>query len=418
MEIKRILEAKLQEELRGIGAILISGPKYCGKTYLGEKYSKSKFAFGSLTKEEISLLSNESILNGEKPRLIDEWQEYPHIWNLVRIEVDKVKKFDSSLYIMTGSSSPFDWQKIKHTGAGRILTLTLSTLTYAEILDVDDKNSFSLKQLINKTQTLKNIQSPVSLEQSCNMLITGGWPSIWSNKASAYVVDSMLEGLTKQNYDGMYKFYVSKNNLKNVLKSLARLTTTQIKDTTILSDINNEVTLNTLKKYKSVLYDQDVLFDIPVFNPTNMRSKYKIRTTPKTYFCDTSIVCNLLNIKSQSDLFNDLNTAGIIFENQVIKDLRVYAQAIDADLYFYRDEKDNEIDAIIQLHDGNWIPVEIKLSNKSAINSIDKLNKTIQNINIQGKFNKPLFKLFITNDSESSILKDDTYIIPHALLKP
>ncbi len=167
-----------------------------------------------------------------------------------------------------------------------------------------------------------------------------------------------------------------------------------------------------------MLYEADVIFDIQAWSSMNIRSSYKMRTTPKTYFCDTSIVSNILGIKSSQEYFKDLKTTGILFENQVIKDLLVYCEAIGAKLYFYRDEKGNELDAIIEQADGEWAAIEIKLSLEAAIKSANNIDKVINTLKLEGKYKQPTFKMIITNCDRTIETNNGVYIVPHSLLRP
>ncbi len=171
-------------------------------------------------------------------------------------------------------------------------------------------------------------------------------------------------------------------------------------------------------KSSLMLYDAEILFDVPVWNNTNIRSSYKIRTKPKTYICDTSIIANVLDIYDSSILFDDLNTLGIIFENQVMKDLKTYAEVINAKLYFYRDEKGNEIDAILKWKNGIWAAIEIKLSDDNAQADSEKLNKVIDTLKLEGRNKEPAFKAIIVNGQNAYRLENGVYVIPHTLLRP
>ncbi len=419
MNIERIIKPILEKYLKYLGGVLLSGPKWCGKTYLSNEICKSSINFQDKTIEQIKSLSTKTLLNGDIPRLIDEWQDYPHIWNLVRNQIDiGLNGVNQGLYILTGSSKPVQFEEVRHSGAGRIGELKLATLTFAEILNLDNDHSVSLKKLINNP-TYKPIENPYDWKFVNNLLIKGGWPEIYAKNldSSSILVTTYIDSLINSDYYKNYSFRNNKKQFEAILTSLARLTGSQINYSTVASDINNELDRETIIKYISMLSDLDVIFNLYPWGNKNIRSKNKIRTKPKTYFCDTSLVCRLLDVKSPETLMYDVNTTGIIFENQVIKDLTVYAQALDAELYFYRDEKGNEIDAILEFDTGEWIPIEIKLSSAAAFDASKKLDNVIEKLKMDGKYKEPKLKLIITSCEEFIQLNNGTYIIPHTLLK-
>lgn len=420
MEIKRLLEPKFFYVLQNIGAVLIVGPKFCGKTYLGEKYTKSKISFGNLYYLKESEVSESLVIDGPKPRLIDEWQDFPVSWDMVRVAIDKgdAEGRHQGLFVLTGSSTPFNWSTIKHNGLGRILVFRLGTLTFCEILNLPEDKSISFKSLINQ-QKIKYMDNGLRIEESCNLLIIGGWPEYWAKKNidNNVLIKAIIQSITKSKIDKLINFYVSQTTLFNILHSFARLSTSPINISTVVEDQKNKVSRDTIEKYYQTLLYQEVIFELPIWNTHNFRSPYALRTKPKTYFCDTSIICHLLKIKNINDFSNDLKTAGIIFENQAIKDLKVFAELNDAQLYFYRDEKGNELDAIMELENGDWIAIEIKLSTKAAFDAVKKMDNTIKLMNVDSSKPLPLFKLIITNDTEAHQLIDGTYIIPLSLLR-
>ncbi len=420
MEIKRLLEQKFIHILQNIGAILIAGPKFCGKTYLGEKYTKSKISFGNLYYLKENEVTESLVVDGPKPRLIDEWQDFPISWDMAKVAIDKGDENGNhqGLFVLTGSSTPFNWFTIKHNGLGRIFIFKLATLTFCEILNLPENKSISFKNLIDR-QKIKYMDNGLRIEDTCNLLITGGWPEYWAKKNidNNILVKAIIQSLIKSKIDKLINFYVSETILLNILHSFARLAATPININTVVEDQKDNVSRDTIKKYYQTLLGQDVIFELPVWNTHNFRSPYALRTKPKTYFCDTSIVCHLLKIKNINDFSNDLKTAGIIFENQAIKDLKVFAELNDAQLFFYRDERGNELDAIMELENGDWIAIEIKLSTKAAFDAVEKMDNTIRLMNVDSSKPLPLFKLIITNDTEAHQLIDGTYIIPLSLLR-
>ncbi len=423
MEIKRLAYKSIEKGLKNIGMLLITGPKFCGKTYAAQKYAHSEIYISRKTIQDIERLGDNVFLKGDNPRLIDEWQIYPQIFDSVRHEVDTRKENNCGLFLLTGSSKPLNAKEIDHTGFGRAAWIKMQTLTFYEILNLEDDNTISLEDLF-LDKPFKNISNKYSVEEVDEMLLKGGWPSIISNAEKDYnfLIDTYVSALTnittKEEQEYGYVFKKNTADLLQLLKSVARLSASQINKTTIINDFRGDINIATLDKYIKLLYDTDVIFDIFPWKNKNIRSPYDLRTKPKTYFCDTSLVCNLLSIRNIDQFFKDGNTTGIIFETQVMKDLTVYAQCIGAKLYFYRDSNGNEIDAILELEDGSWAAIEIKLSLTTALAASDKLMKVIKTLNIEEEKHQPKFCMIITNCDQTYQDKNGVYIVPHTLLRP
>ncbi len=435
MIIKRFHEEILKEYIKHAGAVLVSGPKFCGKTFLAEQVCKSCYFIPEKNAKELVTYNIETILNGEKPRLIDEWQEYPKIWDFVKYAVDRGDNGNKrGLYVLTGSTKPLGTSVSLHSGAGRILTMRMNTLTFAEILDLDENSSISLQKLASDPKEFKFIDNPCSIEQVNEYLLMGGWPELHANNDTKYkyLVDGYINSIITSDAKKIGS-RIDKTKFHNFLKSVARLSTTQINKSTIVRDVfedtptknskvdknkQEQMNIKTVNKCLDMLYDIDVIFNVPCWRKRNIRSRYKTRTKPKVYFCDTSLSCRLLEISSKDNLLNDFNTTGIIFENQVMKDLSVYAQLLEGELFFYRDEKDNEIDAIIEFENGTWWAIEIKLSEEEAIKSSNKLNDLTRLFTINGEHQEPSLKLVITNSKSAIKLINDVYVIPHTLIRP
>ena len=364
-EFARLLENKITNALKTIGCILIEGPKQSGKTFLAKKLSNSQFYVqedGIKNQWLLDVKKNNPILDGLKPRLIDEWQILPQIWDKVRFLIDQSNN-PVGLYILTGSTK-VDFNQVFHSGAGRILPIPIHTLTFAEILYEEDK--ISLKDLFfNQENVDPNIFTEFGFEQTVQQLINGGWPyPLANNISSENTIKSYLSALANVDQVALQEFNLNPILLEQILISLARLNSSQIKQTTILNDLKQQLNVRTLIKYLDHIKNQYLIFDL---NPwpmalNNLRSKTLIRSTSKTYWTDPSIGLSLLKVKNVQHLYADLNTLGIYFENQVIKDLVVYANALNGNLYFYRDSNGFEIDAIMELDDGKWAAFEIKLS--------------------------------------------------------
>ena len=419
-EFARLLENKITNALKTIGCILIEGPKQSGKTFLAKKLSNSQFYVqedGIKNQWLLDVKKNNPILDGLKPRLIDEWQILPQIWDKVRFLIDQSNN-PVGLYILTGSTK-VDFNQVFHSGAGRILPIPIHTLTFAEILYEEDK--ISLKDLFfNQENVDPNIFTEFGFEQTVQQLINGGWPyPLANNISSENTIKSYLSALANVDQVALQEFNLNPILLEQILISLARLNSSQIKQTTILNDLKQQLNVRTLIKYLDHIKNQYLIFDL---NPwpmalNNLRSKTLIRSTSKTYWTDPSIGLSLLKVKNVQHLYADLNTLGIYFENQVIKDLVVYANALNGNLYFYRDSNGFEIDAIMELDDGKWAAFEIKLSEinfDQAAQNLLRFEKRILEQKI--KQTPASFLMIISAQNYGYQREDGVYVCAHSCL--
>lgn len=398
MYFKRLIENQISEKLKYSGAILIAGPKFCGKTTTSELFAKSMVKLITDQDIELAKINDNFVFQGSSPRLIDEWQVIPDIWNKVRSLVDE--KDLPGLYILTGSSTPADKTKIHHSGAGRITTLKMKSLTLTETLE--NENIVSLKKVFDGID--KNIffdNKGYNIEKTAFYICRGGWPKSVLSKA-----ENSLK-ITKDYYDGLFEFESSpnkkfrnkkKNIFKMILKSYARNISTEASYNTMIRDIelneNRKLDIKTFDEYIEALQDIFIIEDIEAWN-TNLRSKTAIRSTNTRHFYDTSIACQALNI-STNDLLNDVKTFGFFFEDFAIKELSVYASLLNGKVMHYRDANGLECDAIIHLDDGRWGMIEIKLGSSDAIEAaatnLNNLDKRID----YTKFVRPSFKMILT----------------------
>ena len=419
-EFARLLENKITNALKTIGCILIEGPKQSGKTFLAKKLSNSQFYVqedGIKNQWLLDVKKNNPILDGLKPRLIDEWRILPQIWDKVRFLIDQSDN-PVGLYILTGSTK-VDFNQVFHSGAGRILPIPIHTLTFAEILYEEDK--ISLKDLFfNQENVDPNIFTEFGFEQTVQQLINGGWPyPLANNISSENTIKSYLSALANVDQVALQEFNLNPILLEQILISLARLNSSQIKQTTILNDLKQQLNVRTLIKYLDHIKNQYLIFDL---NPwpmalNNLHSKTLIRSTSKTYWTDPSIGLSLLKVKNVQHLYADLNTLGIYFENQVIKDLVVYANALNGNLYFYRDSNGFEIDAIMELDDGKWAAFEIKLSEINFDQAAQNLLRFEKRILEQKIKQIPAsFLMIISAQNYGYQREDGVYVIAHSCL--
>ena len=397
--------------------MLLAGPKYCGKTTTAKRYSKSEISL--ITSNVIELISADPsiALNGDKPRLIDEWQKASNLWNYIRQRIDEDQEFGE--FILAGSSTPFDTSNILHSGAGRITTLKMRPLSLYE--SNESKGLVSLNELFNNKEfNIYDENKESSLSQIAFYICRGGWPrSISDDKEVAL-------DITRNYYESLFNFDNSDNEelknknpntLKLLLKSYARNISSQAKYQNIYNDIiSNSFSLDkkTFDSYVKIAEKLFLIEDLDAWTPS-LRSKATIRTTSTRHFVDTSIAALSLNV-TPNDLLNDAKTLGLMFEDLAIRDLRVYATYLDGRVFHYRDSNNLECDAIIHLNDGKWAAIEIKLGSEEGINeAISSLNKL--ELNIDESMKKPSFKMVLTACG-ACYKKNDIYIVPINLLKP
>ena len=361
MYYKRLIEQKIKEKLEYSGAILIVGPKNCGKTTTASIFAESVVKLTTKQNIDLANVDKSFVLDGKPPRLIDEWQTVPDIWNYVRDKVDE--KQEKGLYILTGSTTPSDKTSIFHSGAGRISTIKMKPLTLTE--SNESKGLVSLKELFEKDVSVKVYENKnYDLMQTAFYICRGGWPN------SVLAKQDKALNVTKDYFKGLFNFENSENYkfrnkkpeiLKMVLASYARNISTEATYTTILDDItknnNRSINTKTLDDYMDALKDIYILEDITAFSP-NLRSKTAIRTTNTRHFVDTSIACQALNVTPQK-LIKDLNTYGLFFEDFVVKELSVYADLLDGSINHYRDKNGLECDVVINLDDGRYALIEV-----------------------------------------------------------
>ena len=416
---KRIVDELLQRKLKGKGAVLIEGPKWCGKTTTAEQISKSVLYMDMPANKEQNLMladiNPSLLLKGNTPRLIDEWQLAPKLWDAVRFEVDHRK--DEGQFILTGSSVPADMTQIAHTGTGRFSFLLMRPMTLFESLE--STGDVSLKDLFNNKEI--NGINKLSFEDIAYVCCRGGWPrSIDMEKDIA--LDQAIDY-----YDAVVKTDISRvdgvkrnsTRVRYLMRSYARNIGSQASNETLKNDvINNGFSLDTdtIHSYISALKKIFVIEEVPAWNP-NLRSKVAIRSANTRYYIDPSIATAALGI-GPNDLINDLNTFGFVFENLCIRDLRIYAESINGDLYHYRDSSSLECDAVIHLRDGSYGLIEIKLGGDKLIEEGAKDLIALANLIDTSKMKKPSFLMVVTATSDYAYKREDgVYVVPIGCLK-
>lgn len=417
----RLIEPIIERKLKSSGAVLVAGPKFCGKTTTCMLYQKSFIKLNTKQTISIAKLDPKGVLIGDKPRLIDEWQTIPDIWNQVKDYLD----FDYSFgqFILTGSSTPADKTQIYHSGAGRIVPLKMRPMSLFE--SEESKGLISLQKLFNsENQEVFDLNSDFTLTDVAYLICRGGWPiSVQDDK------DLGLE-ITRNYYDSLFVFDNSENEkfrnkkpelFKMILRSYARNISTEAPNTVIMEDVKatNSRTLDakTFDEYMEALKDLYIIEDVTAWNP-NIRSKTAIRTSPIRHFTDTSIACRALNI-FPDDLMNDLKSFGLFFEDFAVRDLVIYASCIGGEVRHYRDGTGLECDAIVRLPDGQWGAIEIKLGGEELINDGVKSLLTLKKkLNEKSDEPAPAFMMILTACGSLYHRPDGIYVVPINCLKP
>ncbi len=423
---KRIADVILKKKLSSTGAVLIEGAKWCGKTTTASQISSSTLYMQDPSQKQQNLemaeINPSLLLQGQTPRLIDEWQLAPKLWDAIRFEVDKRDEFDQ--FILTGSAIPADTSKISHTGTGRIAHMLMRPMSLYE--SEDSNGSVSLKELFQGNIEIAG-HNNLNLEQLSFLICRGGWPkSIESTKEIALQQAlNYFDSIVNMDISRVDNVERNAEKTKRVLRSYARSISSQTKIPSITKDVFiNEIKEDkeifgknaTINTYIEALKKIFVIEDAPAWNP-NLRSKTAIRTSDTRYFTDPSIGTAALGLGPQ-DLMNDLNTMGLFFENLCIRDLRIYADVLDGNIYHYRDKSKLECDAVIHLRNGSYGLIEIKLGGDSHIaQGIETLNKLTNNIDTN-KMKAPCFKMILIGVGNYAYKnKDGILIVPIGCLK-
>ena len=419
--LPRIADILLEERLDAKGAVLIEGPKWCGKITTAKQKAKSFISMDrpDMTRQyqQMAELSPSTLLEGETPRLIDEWQIAPNIWNAVRYEVDNRDEFGQ--FILTGSAVPNELDESMHTGTGRISRLLMRPMSLYE--SKDSNGEVSLKDLF-EGQNISAI-GETSLEEIAFFICRGGWPKSigLDEKTALFQAIDYYDAVISTDISRVDSIKRDKEKAKKLLKSYARHVGTQSSLETIRQDMlaNQSDTFDqvTLYSYLDALRKIFVIEDSPAWNP-NLRSKTSIRTTDTRYFSDPSIATASLGI-GPKDLLDDLNTMGFLFENLCIRDLRIYTDYLDGTVYHYRDRYGLECDAVIHLRNGAYGLVEIKLGGDKLIEEGAETLKDLASKIDTKNMSKPSFMMVLCAKAPFAYKRNDgVYVIPITALRP
>lgn len=415
----RIMDQKIKEYLSAFGAVCIEGPKWCGKTWTSSFHCGSEIFIGdpsgNFQNRKLAEMSPALVLEGETPRLIDEWQEVPPLWDAVRYKVDQ--KPEKGQYILTGSATP-NHKGILHSGAGRIAKLRMRPMSLYE--SGDSSGMVSLEELCDGKFT-PAMTGEVDLMKLIHFMIRGGWPG------NIGVPDSKA-GLMPEEYlnavidDDVFRIDGVKRDtakMKLLLRSLARNESTTVTNRTLKNDIKSiddeDMDIDTVAAYLDIFKRLFITDNQPPFS-SNIRSSVRIKQAEKRHFSDPSLACALLKA-TPSKLVNDLETLGFLFEALCERDLKIYAESFGAELYHYQDYKEREIDAVIELSDGNWCAFEIKL----GANQIDDAAAGLLSLRDEIEKEKgkiPAVLCVICGLSNAAYQREDgVYVVPITALK-
>lgn len=419
--LPRITDKLLDERLKAKGAILIEGPKWCGKTTSAKEFAKSFIAMDEPDKtkqyKQMAELNPSALLEGETPRLVDEWQLAPNLWNAVRYEVDK--RDDFGQFILTGSAVPAEFDASMHSGTGRISRLYMRTMSLYESKDSD--GAVSLSNLFDDKEI--SCANHKTLDDIAFLICRGGWPiSIkLEGKASLFQAIDYFDSVVKNDISRVDSVKRDVEKAKSLLRSYARHVGSQAPLETIRKDMlaNQADTFDqvTLYSYIDALKKIFVIEDAPAWNP-NIRSKTAIRSTDTRYFIDPSIATAALGI-GPKDLTQDLNTMGLLFENLAVRDLRIYSELLDGSVYHYRDKSGLECDAVIHLRNGSYGLVEIKLGGDKLIEEGAETLKTLSDLIDTNSMKKPSFMMVLCAQAPFAYKRNDSvYVVPITSLRP
>ena len=417
----RIADDLLKRKLLGKGAVLIQGPKWCGKTTTAKQVAKSLLDLGDTAElsnalETVQILPKK-LLEGENPRLIDEWQTLPELWDMVRSEVDR--RGEMGQFILTGSSVPVDEEKRRHSGTGRFGWIKMRPMSLWE--SGDSTGKISLFDLFNG-QIFEPFECSMELEQLAFLVCRGGWP-----QASFMEGDLALEQ-ARDYYEAIYKIDIhrvdkvrrSSERTRLLLRSYARNTASATSFSKMCEDIkandNASITYETISDYVDALKKLFVLEDMPAWNP-NLRSKTAIQSSDTRYFVDPSIATSALSL-GPKDLINDLKTFGLFFESLAVRDLRTYADALGGELYHFRDSSGLECDAVLHLRNGEYALIEIKLGGKANIDKGAESLLTLAARIDTDKMKAPSFLMVLTGVCQYAYRRPDgVFVVPVGSLK-
>lgn len=416
--LPRIADKILAQSLKEAGAVQIKGPKWCGKTATAQHAAASCLYLQdpdqSANYLQLAAVKPSLLLEGDEPRLIDEWQMAPQLWDAVRFAIDR--GHGRGRFILTGSATPRKSEQPAHTGVGRISRMTMRTMSLFE--SGESTGEVSLTSLFEGRHDVGAIVD-CDIEKIAYMICRGGWPEAVterSEKVALSMAKNYISQLIDSDIEEMDDIKRNKTWMRSILRSYARNTSSEASLATISADMQGEPpTRETISDYIDALNRAYVFEDLEAWMP-RLRSKTAIRTSPTRHFCDPSLAAAVLGA-TPSKLLGDFNTFGLLFESMCVRDLRVYTDALGGSVYHYRDKTDLEADAVIVLDDGRWALVEVKLGAKAIDEASAHLKKLANKIDSTYE-NEASFLLVLTGTSTAYCREDGVVVAPLATLAP
>lgn len=417
----RIIDDILKRKLKGKGAVLIEGPKWCGKTTSAKQIAKSVLLMANPTDEKQNIILADTnpqlLLQGDVPRLIDEWQVAPKLWDAIRYEVDE--RSEEGQFLLTGSAVPCNMDEITHTGTGRIARILMRPMSLFE--SGESTGEVSLQELFNNPSLISGT-NPNNFSKIAFLTCRGGWPR------SIFMEDEIALDQAFDYYDAIVNADISRvddikknpERVKLLLKSYARNQGQQVSNEFLRKDMiaNDSESLNrdTVLSYVNALKKIFVIEEVPAWNP-NLRSKTAVASSYTRYFIDPSIATAALGI-GPKDLENDLNTFGFLFETLCVRDLRIYASALNGDIYHYRDNRNLECDCVVHLRNGTYGLIEVKIGGDKLIEEgAASLKKLVNKIDTE-KMKEPSFLMVLVGTGTNPYKREDgIFVVPIGCLK-
>ena len=421
--LERIGDELLKRKLRSSAAVLIEGPKWCGKTSMGAQLAKSivyiqdpdkRSMYRKMADTQPSLL-----LEGETPHMLDEWQTIPILWDAVRFAADQRQEMNQ--FILTGSATPIDDDEnseMEHTGTGRIARLRMRPMSLWE--SKESRGQVSLKALFDETQEMGLFENPLTIKDLAFVMCRGGWPGALGleEEDALEVAINLVDELVNTDVNRVDGTEKNPDRVRAVLRSYARNISTMTAASTIMADVKaNDISITdkTLTNYLTALRRLFIIEDAKAWQPS-LRSKTGIRTSNKRHFVDTSIATAVLELNPKS-ILEDFNLFGFLFEDFCLRDVRVYTEPLRGTVYHYHDNSELESDLIIRLHDGRWAAIEVKTGSKEIEEAADNLIQLSKDVDTS-KIGEPAFLMVLTAGQYAYRREDGVYVVPIGCLKP
>lgn len=419
--LDRIADEMVVRKLRSSAAVLIEGPKWCGKTSTGFKAAKSALFLQDPDRRAVYKQMADSqpslLLQGETPRLLDEWQTIPVLWDAVRFAADQRQEMGQ--FVLTGSATPLDDSaEIEHTGLGRIARLRMRPMSLWE--SKDSAGQVSLREMFEGGVEIGMCENPLSIERLAYVMCRGGWPGSLrlKHKESLDVAYNYVDELINVDVNRVDDSEKNPDRVRSVLRSYARNISTMTSASTIMGDVKaNDITITdkTLSNYLTALRRLFVVEDVKAWQPS-LRSKTAIRTSDKRHLTDPSIAIAVLELTPKS-LLEDFNLFGFLFEDLCVRDMRAYLEPLRGSVFHYHDTSELEADMILRLNDGRWAAVEVKTGSKETEFAAANLLKLKERVDTS-KVGEPSFLMVITSSQFAYRRSDGVYVVPLGCLRP